>query len=121
MNLGYIPILPNIRGSYLGETPQLQLHWLLMKSHFRNHLLVAMPTLVNEFFSKAVVYIYEHSEQSGAIGFTLNKPLSATVGNVLEHLTIKVQDNTVIDQPVFSGGPVGPDQGFGLQGRIALA
>jgi len=92
----------------------------MQSSHFRNHLLVAMPTLVNEFFSKSVIYVYEHSTQSGAVGFTLNKPLSATVGNVMEHLKIKIQDGTVSEQPVFSGGPVGPDQGFVLHDRMTL-
>lgn len=92
----------------------------MSKQQYRNHLLVAMPTLTNEFFGKAVVYIYEYGEQTGAVGFTINKPLSATVGNVLEHLTIKVDDLQVMDQPVFSGGPVGPDQGFVLHDRMTM-
>ena len=50
---------------------------------YKNHLLIAMPSMKGDFFHKAVIYIYEHSEEEGTIGFTINKPLSATLGNVL--------------------------------------
>jgi len=89
--------------------------------NYKNHLLIAMPSLQGDFFSKSVVYIYEHTESGGAVGFTINKPLSATLGNVLEHLNLKIKDKTVIDMPVFSGGPAGPDQGFVIHDRMALA
>lgn len=80
--------------------------------NFKNHLLIAMPTMQGEFFAKSVVYIYEHTTKGGAIGFAINKPLSATLENVLEHLTITIEEPKVAHLPVFSGGPVGPDQGF---------
>ena len=80
-----------------------------------------MPALQGEFFAKSVVYIYEHSDDTGALGFTINKPLSATLGNVLDHLNITVADKCVIELPVFSGGPVGPDQGFVIHDRMSLA
>jgi putative transcriptional regulator len=89
--------------------------------NYRNHFLIAMPTLRGEFFSKSVVYIYEHTPETGAIGFTINKPLSATLGNVMEHLNIKIKDDTIYDIPVFSGGPMGPDQGFVIHDRMVLA
>lgn len=89
--------------------------------NYKNHLLIAMPSLQGDFFSKSVVYIYEHTESGGAVGFTINKPLSATLGNVLEHLNLKIKDKTVADLPVFSGGPAGPDQGFVIHDRLALA
>lgn len=89
--------------------------------NFKHHLLIAMPSLGGDFFTKAVVYIYEHSEKEGAIGFTINKPLSATLGNVLEHLSLDITDDEVFDSPVFSGGPVGPDQGFVLHDRMSVA
>src|SRR3989338_9669887 len=89
--------------------------------NFKDRLLIAMPALPGEFFSKSVVYIYEHSEQRGAIGFVINKPLSAALGNVMEHLNIKIKDKKMYDLPVFSGGPVGPDQGFVIHDRLNLA
>lgn len=90
-------------------------------NNYKNHLLIAMPSLRGEFFTKSVVYIYEHTKETGAVGFTINKPLSATIGNVMEHLTIPVKDKSIYDLPVFSGGPMGPDQGFVIHDRMALA
>lgn len=89
--------------------------------NYKHHLLIAMPSLHGDFFSKSVVYIYEHSETGGAVGFTINKPLSATLGNVMDHLNIKMKDKKIIDMPVFSGGPAGPDQGFVIHDRMSLA
>ena len=89
--------------------------------NYKDHLLIAMPSQQGDFFSKAVVYIYEYSETTGAIGFTINKPLSATLGNVLEHLTIDIKDEKLADSPVYSGGPVGPDQGFVIHDRMSLS
>lgn len=89
--------------------------------NYKNHLLIAMPSLQGDFFSKSVVFIYEHTESGGAVGFTINKPLSAILGNVLEHLNLKIKDKAVTDLPVFSGGPAGPDQGFVIHDRMSLA
>ncbi len=94
---------------------------LMQINNYKNHLLIAMPSLRGEFFTKSVVYIYEHTEETGAVGFTINKPLSATIGNVMEHLTIPIKDKSIYDLPVFSGGPMGPDQGFVIHDRMALA
>jgi len=74
-----------------------------------------------EFFGKAVVYIYEYAEETGAVGFTINKPLSATLGNVMEHLNIPIKDKSMEGLSVFSGGPVGPDQGFVIHDCMSLA
>ena len=89
--------------------------------NYKNHLLIAMPSMQGDFFAKSVVFSYEYSEKTGAIGFTVNKPLSATLGNVLEHLKITVKDEEASESPVFSGGPVGPDQGFVIHDRMSLA
>ena len=88
---------------------------------YKNYFLIAMPTLQGEFFSKSVVLIYDHSEEEGAIGFAINKPLSATLNNVLDHLNIRVKDKNIVDKAVFSGGPLGPDQGFVIHDRMSLA
>ena len=89
--------------------------------NYKNHLLIAMPSMQGEFFAKSVVYIYEHTEATGALGFIINKPLSATLGNVLDHLKIKIKDKLMAERPVFSGGPMGPDQGFVIHDRMSLA
>lgn len=89
--------------------------------NYKNHFLIAMPSLRGDFFTKSVIYIYEHSEDTGAVGFMINKPLSATLGNVMEHLDISVKDDAIYDLPVFSGGPMGPDQGFVIHDHLELA
>ena len=76
-----------------------------------NHFLIAMPTLADTNFAKAVVYIYEHNEE-GVTGLVINKPLQVTLGSVLRHLDIKVEDDSIETQPVFMGGPIGQDHGF---------
>lgn len=89
--------------------------------NYKNQLLVAMPTMQGDFFSKAVIFVYEHSATEGTIGFTINKPLSATLGNVFQHLNIPIKKQSVTGIPVFSGGPVGPDQGFVIHDQMSLA
>ena len=90
-------------------------------SNYKNQLLIAMPSMRGEFFTKSVVFVYEHSEKEGALGFIINKPLSATLGNVLEHLNIPAKDEKAAALPIYSGGPVGPDQGFVIHDRMSLA
>jgi putative transcriptional regulator len=91
-----------------------------MENNFKHQLLVAMPSLHNEFFTRAVIFIYEHTKD-GTIGFVINKTLSANLGNVLNHLQIEIGDKKIIEHDIFSGGPVGPDQGFIIHDRLSLA
>lgn|SRR3990167_223388 len=94
---------------------------LMSNINYKHHFMIAMPTLQGEFFSKAVIYIYEHSAKEGAVGFAINKPLSATLDNVMDHLKIRTINKKLADTPVFSGGPVGPDQGFIIHDRMSAA
>lgn len=89
--------------------------------NYKNQLLIAMPSVRGDFFAKSVVFIYEHSAAEGSIGFIINKPLSAVLANVLEHLNIPVKDEKMSQVPIFSGGPMGPDQGFVIHDRMRLA
>src|SRR3990167_3333045 len=84
-----------------------------------NHFLVAMPSLMDATFTKSVVYICEHSE-NGAMGVLINKPMPINLGNILQHLGIKVRKEDLIALPVFMCGPVGQEHGFILyQNRLA--
>lgn len=76
-----------------------------------NHFLIAMPSLKDTFFSKSVVFLYEHNEK-GAMGLVINKSLHVTLENLLQHLDIEVSDPEIADLPVLTGGPVSPEQGF---------
>jgi len=78
-----------------------------------HHFLVALPSLEDPNFSKAVVYIYEHNEQ-GAMGLIVNKPLAMQLNDVLQHLNIPTDSPTVGSQKVMMGGPLGQEHGFVL-------
>ena len=78
-----------------------------------NHFLVALPSLEDANFSKAVIYIYEHNEE-GAMGLIINKPLTMHLSDVLDHLNITTKLKEVATQQVMMGGPVGQEHGFVL-------
>lgn len=70
-----------------------------------------MPSLEDFNFSKAVVYLYEHTTE-GALGMIINKPSQINLGSVLEHLDIRVIHSKISTRPVLMGGPVGQEHGF---------
>lgn len=84
-------------------------------NHFEHHLLIAMPSLRDDNFSRAVIYLFEHSEE-GALGMIINKPLQIKLGSVLNHLGIEKVDNDIAQHSVINGGPVGQEHGFILYG-----
>jgi putative transcriptional regulator len=90
------------------------------KKFLDGQCLVAMPTLQDQFFARAVVYICAHSED-GAMGLILNHP---SPGVSLPDLLLQLK---VVDRPgharlsphlevmrVLSGGPVETTRGFVL-------
>lgn len=77
----------------------------------KNQLLVAMPSLNDPNFKRAVAYVFEHSEL-GAMAIVINKPMSINVGSVLEMLEIPIDDPEIANFPVLRGGPVSKEQGF---------
>jgi len=83
--------------------------------NLQHHFLIAMPSLDDPQFKRAVVYICEHNEE-GAMGLVINKPIEQfTVESVLEKLNIApvARDPAIrLDRPVFSGGPLAEDRGF---------
>lgn len=65
-------------------------------------LLVAPPMMLDPNFHRAVVLLCEHSDE-GSFGLILNRPLTLSLGDVL-------QDLPDAQAPVLStGGPVQPD------------
>ncbi|WP_217874940.1 YqgE/AlgH family protein [Pseudoalteromonas shioyasakiensis] len=79
-----------------------------------NHFLIAMPSMQDPFFKRAVTYICEHN-QEGAMGLVINQPINITVGELLDKIEI---DNDKSKQAaglaVYAGGPVKTDRGFVL-------
>ncbi len=72
--------------------------------------LIAVPGLEDPNFSRSVVLICEHSKE-GAFGLIINKILMNSFTPLLSSLDIK---NSLLDLPVYYGGPVKPEQGYVL-------
>lgn len=82
-------------------------------SDLTNHLLIAMPSLADPNFAQSVTYLCEHTGE-GALGIVINRPSGIRVGDLLEHLDIRVGVAGIADRPVFAGGPVQRERGFVL-------
>ena len=67
----------------------------------KGHLLIAEPSIIGDVsFNRAVVLLAEYNE-SGSIGFILNKPLRYTLKDIVPEITS--------DLPIYNGGPVEQD------------
>jgi putative transcriptional regulator len=83
-------------------------------------LLIAMPTIMDEPFSRSIVYICAHSPE-GAMGIVLNR---AAPGIEIADLFVQLELTTrkessrlpdsIAQIPVLIGGPVEPSRGFVL-------
>lgn len=73
----------------------------------RSKLLLGGPHLHDPNFFRTVVLVLEHNAL-GAFGLVINRPLEVTVGEVVEPWA------RLGDRPIYSGGPVSPETGFGL-------
>ena len=78
-----------------------------------HHFLIAMPNMVDPYFSKTLTYICEHSDQ-GALGIVVNKPIDMTLQALFERLSLKLKGHDLRDAPIYFGGPVQTDRGFVL-------
>lgn len=76
-----------------------------------NHLLVALPSLVDSNFARSVALICQH-DTAGAMGVVINQPSDYTLGDVLSQLDIHTEDDRLLTFPVYTGGPVHPERGF---------
>ena len=91
-----------------------------MKS-LRGRLLVAVPEMADSFFERALVLVCEHEEKNGALGFVVNQPTDLTLRDLLQDLQIEPTVREGLSQPVYLGGPVQPNRGFGLFSGAAAA
>ncbi|MFT6834725.1 MAG: putative transcriptional regulator [Francisellaceae bacterium] len=81
-----------------------------MFESLQSNFLVAMPSLNNSFFERAVIYICQHDE-SGAMGIIINRQISNEIDDLLTQLDIissKSQDKV----DLYLGGPVHQEHGF---------
>ncbi len=70
--------------------------------------LIAAPGLEDPNFRQTVVLLCEHSRQ-GAFGLIINRVLMNSFKPLMKAFEI---EKSVVDLPVFYGGPVRPDQGY---------
>jgi putative transcriptional regulator len=78
-----------------------------------HHFLIAMPGLMDESFSRSVIYMCEHSER-GALGLIINKPSTMNMQSLFEKVELQLGRADLIELPVFQGGPVHTERGFVL-------
>ena len=77
--------------------------------NFKNHLLIATPTINDPIFQKTVILVCDYSED-GAMGLIINKPIN---NDLIANMIIDSDlDELSIDSKIFLGGPVGLDVGF---------
>ncbi len=78
-----------------------------------NQFLIAMPQMVDSYFSNTVTYLWKHNND-GALGIVINKPLRACVADIFDELEIEsnIEEGPFRERPVLAGGPVERDKGF---------
>ena len=85
-----------------------------------HHFLIAMPGLMDESFSRSVVYMCEHSER-GALGLIINKPSPMSMQALFEKVELNLGRTDLIEIPVLQGGPVHTERGFVLHDPMSHA
>ncbi|MEO7623817.1 MAG: YqgE/AlgH family protein [Gallionella sp.] len=78
-----------------------------------HHFLIAMPAMQEGVFAGTLTYLCEHNE-NGALGIVVNRPMSLTMGEMLDQLNIPLHHPSLGKTPVYFGGPVQTERGFVL-------
>jgi len=71
----------------------------------KGSVMVAVPSLRDPNFLHTVLLLTEHSEEAGAVGYILNRPLGKTVADLLGDEELP----ELADAEVYLGGPVAGD------------
>lgn len=82
-------------------------------TNLTHHFLIAMPGLVDDAFSKSVVYLCEHSDR-GALGLVINKPSDINLRALFDKVELPLHRDDLQESPVLQGGPVQTERGFVL-------
>jgi putative transcriptional regulator len=78
-----------------------------------NHFLIALPGLSDPNFARSVTLLCQHNAE-GAMGLMLNRTSEYRLGDVLDQMQIRTDDEALASAPVLIGGPVQPERGFVL-------
>lgn len=84
-----------------------------VSGYLQQHMLIAMPAMADPNFSRSVTLLCQHNEE-GAIGITINRLSSFTLGELFFQLNIPCEQPEISSMKVLEGGPVSPDHGFVL-------
>ena len=81
-------------------------------SYLENQFLIAMPRMLDPYFTNTVTYLWKHNEE-GALGIVINKPLKACIADIFAELDIVCPiEGFFRERHVLAGGPVERDKGF---------
>ncbi len=81
--------------------------------YLANHFLIAVPSLNDPNFSRAVTLLAQHNDE-GAMGVMINRLSDYKLGDILGQMDIQTDDRDLLATPVLAGGPVQPERGFVL-------
>lgn len=85
--------------------------------YLEQQMLIAMPGMADTNFAGSVTLLCQHSA-AGAIGITINRGSSFTLGEIFSQLQIDCGDSGIRELAVLEGGPVAPDRGFVLHSPL---
>ena len=85
----------------------------VVSGYLQQQMLIAMPAMADPNFSRSVTLLCQHNEE-GAIGITINRQSSFSLGELLLQLNITCVSEEISSVVVLEGGPVSPDHGFVL-------
>jgi putative transcriptional regulator len=83
----------------------------VVNGYLQQQMLIAMPSMTDPSFSRSVTLMCQHNEE-GAIGITINRLSSFTLGEIFKQLDIECEHEEISAMLVLDGGPVSPDHGF---------
>lgn len=81
-------------------------HDLSTPHEYTGQLLLAVPSMRDPHFARAVIYLAAHSSEEGAFGYILNRPLKQRVADLMPDAELGPLGNA----PVYMGGPVSADK-----------
>jgi putative transcriptional regulator len=84
-----------------------------VSGYLHRQMLIAMPAMADPNFSRSVTLLCQHNEE-GAIGITINRVSTFTLGELFFQLSIPCEHKDIASMKVLEGGPVNPDHGFVL-------
>ncbi len=88
-----------------------------ISGYLESQMLIAMPAMADPNFARSVTLMCQHTEE-GAIGITINRVSSFTLGEILDQLDIKCDVDGIREEKVLEGGPVNRDRGFVLHSPL---